>query len=79
MSSFCVWCQGGEANGFRYWTCLEPGDEIALYRIPGESEDADVCKRWCRILLSDNWPGVVYYVRVAAVEQIADEYIYYQK
>lgn len=68
---FTVWCQGGDADDFRYETLVEPPDEIQILANPFHSGD------FFRVL--GPWPNAVTYVRVPEVEQLADERIYYPK
>lgn len=75
MTHFVVWCQGGPASGFRYETCIEPDDEIALISVPiGDKV------HWMRQIIEvPQWPKSTVYVRVRSVEQIDGECIYYPK
>lgn len=71
---FCVWCQGGPANDWRYETSIEPPDEIVLYPLPGDGHSG-----WTRVFADDDWPGAVRYMRIRTVEQLDGECIYYPK
>jgi hypothetical protein len=66
-----VWCQGGQADGARYQTLVEPPEEIAMWFDPiGEHG-------WLRILVSSRWPDSFVYVRQRDAEQFDHERIYY--
>lgn len=75
MSEFRVWCQGGPADDWGYWTLVEPDDEITLVPVPHGAA------RFIRVLNllpgEEPWPGAVVYRRVRSVEQIDGECIYY--
>jgi hypothetical protein len=69
---FTVWCQGGDADDFRYDTLVEPPDEIDILPNPFRSGD------FFRVL-GPKWKNATTYVRVPDVEQFPDERIYYPK
>jgi hypothetical protein len=76
QDSFCVWCQGGPANDWRYETLIEPDDVITLVPVPGREGQF---MRVLNLLPGDEpWPDAVTYERVRSVEQIDGECIYYQ-
>lgn len=75
--SFVVWCQAGDADGFRYETGIEPPDEIVIWRVPGGAVLAPAF-RFVRVL-DDSWEGSTVYVRQPDVEQFDHERIYYPK
>lgn len=75
ITHFCVWCQGGPANDWRYETLIEPDDTITLAPVPGREGE------FIRVLNlvpgDEPWPDAVTYIRVRNVEQIDGECIYY--
>lgn len=74
---FCVWCQGGPADGWRYETLIEPEDVITLVPVPGRAGEFI---RVLNLLPGDEpWPDAVAYERVRAVDLLDGECIYYQK
>jgi hypothetical protein len=64
-----VWCQGGPASDWDYFTLIEPPKRIKIIRDPFHEE------RWIRVV--GDWPEAVEYERVPLVEQFDHERIYY--
>lgn len=77
MKAYCVWCQGGPANDWRYETLIEPDDEITLIPVPTREGEFI---RVLNILPGDErWPDSVIYKRMRSIEQVDGECIYYPK
>lgn len=65
---YVVWCQGGPADDFRYYTLIEPPNEIEVAPVPMPSG-------FVRVV---GWGDAAYrYVRQPNVEQFDFERIFY--